>query len=154
MTLYFAYGSNIQRAAMRGRCRGARALGPAVLEGYRFFIGVDGWGSVKPAAGHKVHGVLWRLMPRDVATLHAYELLHKGLYDVRYVPVRLGKRLVTAMIYQLRRKTAGRPKPGYVEMIAAAARGWELPEPYIRSVERWSVSRWTGARIIDVGDAA
>jgi hypothetical protein len=81
-------------------------------------------------------------------------LLHKGLYDVRYVPVRLGKRLVTAMIYQLRRKTAGSPKPGYVEMIAAAARGWELPEPYIRSVERWSVSRWTGARIIDVGDAA
>jgi cation transport regulator ChaC len=154
MTLYFAYGSNIQRTSMRARCRGARALGPAVLEGYRFFIGIDGWGSVKPAPGHKVHGVLWRLTPRDVAALHAYELLHKGLYDVRHVPVRLGGRLVTAMIYQLRRKTAGRPKPGYVEMIAAAARGWELPEPYIRSIERWSVSRWTGARLIDVGDAA
>src|SRR5580704_13586754 len=107
MTLYFAYGSNIQRAAMRDRCRGAGALGPAVLEGYRFFIGIDGWGSVKPAPGYKVHGVLWRLTPRDVAALHAYELLHKGLYDVRTVPVRLGKRLVTAMIYQLRRKTAG-----------------------------------------------
>jgi hypothetical protein len=24
-----------------------------------------------------------------------------------------------------------------------------LPERYIRSVERWSVSRWTGTRVID-----
>jgi Gamma-glutamyl cyclotransferase, AIG2-like len=152
MTLYFAYGSNIQRAAMQGRCPAAQAIGPAVLANYRFFIGVDGWGSVKPAPGSTVHGVLWRLTPRDVAALHAYELLHKGLYDVRHIPVRLGGRLMTAMIYLLRRRTFGQPKPGYVEMIAAAARGWEFPEAYIRSVERWSVSRWTGARVIDVGD--
>ena len=149
MTLYFAYGSNMQRRAMQARCPGAQALGPAVLAGYRFFIGIDGWGSVKPAPGHKVHGVLWRLTPRDVAALHAYELLHKGLYDVRYLPVRRGAQLMPAMIYLLRRRAPGRPKPGYVEMIAAAARGWKLPERYIRSVERWSVSRWTGTRVID-----
>lgn len=29
------------------------------------------------------------------------------------------------------------------------ARAWKLPEAYVRSVERWSVSRWTGARAID-----
>jgi hypothetical protein len=52
----------------------------------------------------------------------------------------------------LRRRAPGKPRPGYVEMIAAAARGWKLPEPYIQSVERWSASRWTGARVIDVGD--
>ncbi|MSO68322.1 MAG: hypothetical protein EXQ82_11125 [Pseudolabrys sp.] len=96
--------------------------------------------------------MLWRLTPRDVAALHAYELLHKRLYDVRRLPVRSGARLVPAMIYLLRRRAAGRPKPGYVEMIAAAARAWELPEPYIRSVTRWSNSRWTGTRVIDVGD--
>lgn len=154
MTLYFAYGSNIQRGAMTRRCREAQAVGTAALEGYRFFIGVDGWGSVKPAAGGVVHGVLWRLRPRDIAALHANELLHKGLYDVRHLPVRRDSQRVRAMIYQLRRRTPGQPKPGYVEMIAAAARGWRLPEPYIRSVERWSVSRWTGSRIIDVGELA
>jgi hypothetical protein len=58
------------------------------------------------------------------------------------------------MIYLLRRRKPGQPKPGYVEMIAAAARDWHLPEPYIRSVERWSVSRWTGARVVDVGELA
>jgi hypothetical protein len=154
MTLYFAYGSNMHRAAMQARCPAARVVGPALLDGYRFFVGIDGWGSVKPAPGSKVHGLLWKLTPRDIAALHAYELLHAGLYDVRHLGVRKGARRVTAMIYLLRRKAAGRPKPGYVEMIAAAARGLKLPEPYIRSVERWSISRWTGGRIIDFGELA
>lgn len=152
MTLYFAYGSNMNRAAMKRRCPGARAMGPAVLEGYRFFVGLEGWGSVAPSAGNVVHGVLWRLTPRDIAALHAYELLHQGLYDVRHLPVRTEGRRVRAMIYLLRRQALGKPRPGYVEMIAAAARGWKLPEPYIQSVERWSASRWTGTRVIDVGD--
>ena len=146
MTVYFAYGSNMDRAAMRRRCPGARAVGPAVLEGHAFFVGIDGWGSVKPSAGDSVHGVLWRLTTRDLAALHAYELLHQGLYDVRHLPVRFGARRLPAMIYLLRQRAPGRPKPGYVEMIAAAARAWKLPECYIRSVERWSVSRFTGAR--------
>jgi len=154
MTLYFAYGSNLNRAAMQGRCPAAHAIGPALLAGYRFFVGIDGWGSVKPSPGGIVHGVLWRLTPRDIAALHAYEQLHKGLYDVRHIGVRKGAGRVPAMIYLLRRRAYGRPKPGYVEMIAAAARGWKLPEPYIRSVERWSVSRWTGTRVIDHGELA
>lgn len=152
--LYFAYGSNLNRAAMQARCPGARALGAAVLEGHKFFVGVDGWGSVKPSKGEVVYGVLWRLTPRDIAALHAYELLHKGLYKVRHLPVRMGSRRLAAMVYLLRRRSPGQPKPGYVEMIAASAREWQLPERYIRSVERWSVSRWTGARIIDVGELA
>ena len=154
MTLYFAYGSNMARAAMERRCPGARAIGPAVLDGYAFFVGIDGWGSVKRKPGSAVHGVLWKLTPRDIAALHAYELLHQGLYDVRYLPVRVDGKRMRAMIYLLRRRSPGRPKPGYVEMIGAAARAWKLPERYIRGVERWSVSRFTGARVIDVGELA
>jgi cation transport regulator ChaC len=153
MTLYFAYGSNLHRAAMQARCPGARALGPARLDSHRFFIGVDGWGSVKPSPGETVHGVLWRLTPRDLAALHAYELLHKGLYDVRHLPVRMGRdsggRRALAMLYVLRRRYPGRPKPGYAELCAAAARSWQLPERYVREVSRWSTSRWTGSRAID-----
>jgi cation transport regulator ChaC len=152
MTLYFAYGSNMQRAAMTRRCPTAHAIGPAALDGYSFFVGIDGWGSVKRNPGATVYGVLWRLSPRDVAALHAYELLHQGLYDVRHLPVRAGSKRIRAMTYLLRRRAPGKPKPGYVEMIAAAARAWKLPERYIRSVERWSVSRWTGARVIDAGE--
>lgn len=153
MTLYFAYGLNMDRDGMRQRCPGAVALGPAVLERHGFFIGLAGWGSVRPAAGERVHGVLWRLTPRDLAVLHSYELLHKGVYEVRHLPVLCGARCVSAMIYQLRRRQDGRARPGYIEACVAAARSWQLPERYVRSLERWSLSRWRGARMIDVGEA-
>ena len=151
---YFAYGSNLSRAAMAARCPQARAVGPAALERHRFFIGVDGWGSVAASPGDIVHGGLWDLTPRDIAALHAYELLHKGLYKVRHLPVLFERRRLPAMVYLLKRTAPGKPKPGYTELIAAAARDWQLPERYIRSVERWSVSRWTGSRVIDVGELA
>src|SRR6185295_20173685 len=130
----------MDRSAMRHRCPGARAMRPAVLDDHCFFVGIDGWGSVSASRGDVVHGVLWRLTPRDIAALHTYELLHQGLYDVRHLPVRAGARRVRAMIYLLRRRARGKPRPGYVETIAAAGRGWKLPEPYIKSVERWSAS--------------
>ncbi len=63
MTLYFAYGANMERAGMRKRCPGAVALGPARLRGWRYII-ASGYGSVAPAQGCEVHGVLWRLTPR------------------------------------------------------------------------------------------
>ena len=148
MILYFAYGSNMDTAAMRVRCPDARAVGPARLDGYQFVIGIDGWGSVRPRAGAVVHGVLWRITPRDMAALHAYEWLDKGVYKMRYLPVRLGATRARAMIYILRRKGLGHPKPGYAEFCAAAARAWNFPESYARSLERWSVSRWTGSRVI------
>ena len=68
--------------------------------------------------------------------------------------LRLASRRVPAMTYLLRRCIQGQPRPGYVELCAAAARAWKLPERYVRSMERWSVSRWTGARVIDVGESA
>ncbi len=111
-------------------------------------------GSVKPSAGHHVYGVLWRPTPRDMAALHAYELLHRCLYDVRHLAVKLDRKCVRAKIYVLRRTVTGKPKPGYVQTVAAAARAWKLPERYVRSVERWSVSRFPGSRIIGAGELA
>ncbi len=152
--LYFAYGANLDRDGMRQRCPSAQAIGPAVLEGYRFMIGSGGWGSVMPATGARVHGVLWRLTIRDRAALDAFELRHSGLYDVRTVPVRDGARRVPAMVYILWRRTPGRPRPGYISLIVAAACSWGLPENYIREIGRWSNTRWQGARATDIGDIA
>ena len=154
MTPYFAYGANMSVDAMRHRCPGARAVGPAVLEGYRFFVGREGWGSVKASPGGKVYGVLWRLTLRDLAVLHAFELLHKGLYDVRFAPVLHDGHRMPALIYLLRRRVPGRARPGYIGEIAAAAREWKMPERYIRSVERWSPSGFAGTAATDVGENA
>jgi hypothetical protein len=153
MTLYFAYGSNMDRDAMAARCPQAQAIGPGALPGWRFFIGSEGWGSVDPSPGGMVHGVLWRLTPRDRAALHTYELLHKGLYDVRTLPVLLGARRVPAMTYVLRRRIPGEPKPGYIELIVRAARDWNLPERYVAQVARRARSGWTGQRTAKTGGA-
>ena len=48
MTLHFAYGSNMSRALMAARCRGAEAVGIAVLAGWRFVINPEGFGSIAP----------------------------------------------------------------------------------------------------------
>ena len=94
MQLYFAYGSNMQRAAMARRCPGARALGPAALEGYRLLRRARrlGFGHARRAA-LRVHGVLWRLTPRDIAALHAYEHCCTGDSTMcGTLPVRVGSR--------------------------------------------------------------
>ena len=50
--LYFAYGSNMSVGQMRARCPAARAVGPAQLDGWRFFINRRGTAAIRPAAGH------------------------------------------------------------------------------------------------------
>src|SRR6266849_3207858 len=136
MTLHFAYGSNMSRALMCRRCPGARAIGPARLDGWRFVVTRDGYASVAPAAGGTVHGVAWRLSPRDFAALNAYESLDSGLYLRRVLPVAIGARRKPALVYVAPGRGEGRPRPGYQELVVAAAREWGLPDAYVRALER------------------
>ena len=150
--LHFAYGSNMSRALMGARCRDARALGTAVLSGWRFVINPEGFGSIAPRPGERVHGVLWRLCARDLAAINAYESVDCGLYLRRRLPVCHGERLVAALVYMTSREGEGTPRPGYIDVVAAAARDWELPQAYIRSLVRWSPSAWRGVRARDTGE--
>ena len=154
MTLHFAYGSNMSRMLMQARCPRAEALGTATLAGWRFVVTPEGVGSIAPRAGALVHGVLWRLTPRDLAAVNAYESLDSGLYLRRRLAVRQGERRMPALVYVARRKGEGTPRPGYIDLVVEAARDWELPEPYIRSLRRWSRSGWRGARAKDTGELA
>ena len=139
--LHFAYGSNMDPAAMRRRCPGAVALGPAWLDNWRFMVTRDGYASIAPAAGTVVHGVLWRLTPRDLAAVNAYESLDSGLYRRRILPVRRAGGCVSALVYVARERRPGRPKPGYQDLVVAAACAWDLPEEYVDTLRRWSPSR-------------
>jgi hypothetical protein len=154
MTWYFAYGSNMNRALMRGRCPGASAVGTADLPGWRFRITPDGFGSIMRQPGATVRGVLWRLGARELAAINAYEGIDSGLYVRRALPVRHAGRLVPALVYVSPRAGEGVPRPAYIQLIADAAREWRLPAAYIRALERWSPSRWRGARPKDTGDFA
>jgi gamma-glutamylcyclotransferase (GGCT)/AIG2-like uncharacterized protein YtfP len=152
MILHFAYGSNMSRALMATRCPHARSLGIATLAGWRFVIVPEGYGSIAPCAGSVVHGVLWRLTPRDLAAINAYESLDSGLYRRRFLPVQHGASRKRALVYVARPRGAGTPRPGYISLVVAAAREWELPARYVRSLQRWSPSGWHGARMKDTGE--
>jgi cation transport regulator ChaC len=152
MTLYFAYGSNMSRGLMRRLCPTAKEVGTAVLEGHRFVITADGFASVERHAGGVVHGVLWRLTSRDFSALNIYESVGTGLYHCRRLPVRHVRRQYNAFVYVARPRGPGKPRPGYLELVIAAARDWNLPQPYIDELARWSCSGLNAARSVDGGE--
>ncbi len=150
--LHFAYGSNMSRALMGARCPAAEALGTALLSGWRFVIAAEGFASIAPQPGARVHGVLWRLTARDLAAVNAYESIDSGLYLRRRLSVRCGERQAAALVYIAGRAGEGKPRPGYLDVVLAAARDWSLPDDYIRSLERWAPSGWRAARRRDTGE--
>jgi hypothetical protein len=152
LTLHFAYGSNMSRALMTARCPGATALGVATLAGWRFVVNPDGVGSLAPAAGGITYGVLWRVTLRDLTAINTYESVDTELYHRRRLPVQFGSRRLSALVYIARRKGEGRPRPGYISLVLAAPREWQLPEPYVDTLQRWSPSAWRGARAKDTGE--
>lgn len=137
MTLHFAYGSNMSPKLMRRHAPTAKPLGAARLPGYRFTITGDGYASVEPARGEAVHGVVWRIMARDRVTLDAWENVAAGLYRCETLPVFVEGRRMPALVYIARPKGEGQPRPGYMELVVAAAREWDLPEDYVLSLEGW-----------------
>jgi len=152
MTLYFAYGSNMSRALMRAHCPTAKEVGTAVLDGYRFVITAYGYASVERSAGGVVRGVLWRLTPRDLAALNIYESVDTGLYHARRLAIRRINARHNALVYVARPRGAGKPKPGYLELVIAAAREWNFPEDYVRELARWAASGLSAARSVSTGE--
>ena len=132
MPLYFAYGANMNADAMTGRCPHSRALGRARLAGYRLFIMAEGYASVAPERGSRVHGVLWDLAPADVAALDRFEEIGQGLYKKALLPVlREPFGSARALVYVGCNAQPGAPRAEYLQEIVASARRWALPPSYV-----------------------
>jgi hypothetical protein len=148
--IYFAYGANMERAAMAKRCAAAQPLGPALLPGFRYAI-AQGYGSVAPAPGSHVFGVLWRLTPRDLAALNTFESLDSGLYRRLMLTVQADSRRLRALVYIARLGGKRRPMPGYQERLVAAAQEWGLPLRYIAELARLAPG-YRAARPAETGE--
>lgn len=134
MPTYFAYGANMDVAAMRRRCPASEALGPGRLMNHRFLIMRDGTASVRRRPGSVVHGLLWRLSPADVRALDRFEEVDAGLYRKAVLPVLKPAGSVQALVYLGHTAEEGAPAPGYVEGVVACARVLGFPDPYLRSL--------------------
>jgi hypothetical protein len=142
--LHFAYGSNMDHTIMRQHARDAVPVGVARLADHCFIITTDGYASVERARAASVHGVLWRLTPHDRVTLDIWEGIASGRYRAATMPVRQGHYLRPALVYLGPSSGTGRPKPGYMELVLAAARAWNLPHCYLAWLQRWVRARPLG----------
>ncbi len=140
MRAYFAYGSNMIVAGMRQRCPGARMLGTARLRDYRFRIVRSGYASIVPERGATVYGVLWSVTARDEQALDIYEEIAAGLYRRAFFPVETdgGGRHRVALVYLAHDAAPGRPRPGYLPPILAAAAAHGFPTAALADLARWS----------------
>jgi hypothetical protein len=144
MPLYFAYGSNMDRAAMAARCPASRPLGAARLARHRFIVTGEGYASVVCDPRRAVWGLLWDIAFADMPALDRYESVASGLYVKLSQPVIASGGVRRALIYVARSQVAGQPRPGYLEGVVAAARAAGLPEDYVREIA--ALSPQTGTR--------
>jgi hypothetical protein len=105
-----------------------------------------GYASGVPAPGGCVHGLLWRLTPRDFAVLNAYENLDGGLYRAVIMAVAVHRRRCAARVYVGRNLSRGRPRPGYLDVVTQAARDAGFPPHYVRSLARWASAQHSAPR--------
>lgn len=152
LMLHFAYGANMDRAVMRRHAPTAEPVGPAVLADYRFRVTADGYATVEPKHGQKVHGVLWRIEPHDRVTLDAWENVAAGRYRAETLAVQCAGRRYGALVYRARPGKTGRPKAGYMDLVIAAARAWHLPAGYVTDLTRWLPRRPVGLGARKLGE--
>lgn len=134
MPLCFAYGSNMDVAAMAARCPASRPLSLARLNRHRLVIMREGYASVVRDPRGTVHGMLWDLALADVAALDRYEGVAGGLYVKALQPVTTPQGSRRALVYLGRGGEGGRPRPGYLEGVLAAGRAAGLPPAYLAAV--------------------
>ena len=137
MPLYFAYGLNMDVAGMAQRRPRSKPLGLARLPRHRLIVNTDGYASVIRDPRESVHGVLWDCTLGDIRTLDKFEDLASGLYVKISQPVIVEGGAKRALIYIGRSGSVGKPRPGYLEQVVAAAKDWALPETYIAGMTQF-----------------
>jgi AIG2-like family len=89
-----------------------------------------------------------------MTTLHfAYGAnMSRGLYRAEVLAVRRKRCLAPSLVYFARPGAAGRPKPGYIELVVEAAREWGLPDAYIHSLEDFAPAHPAGTDARKIGE--
>ena len=123
--VYVAYGSNLNKQQMRGRCPGSKFLGTGVIEDYelQFKGSLHGaHATIAPKEGSAVPVGLWMIQDRDERSLDRYEGYNaKGYcyYDKEQISVKMDNGCsMEGMVYVMdRMKDFGLPSRGYYQTV-------------------------------------
>ncbi len=136
MPLYFAYGSNMSSARLRGRLGDVHIVGRAALPDYRHFFdkhGADGTakGNIVAETGATVLGVLYRIEATQLERLCRFE----GGYRQVELRVNHERALTQAVSFAAIRRVQGlMPTAEYLAHYATGISEHGLPEQYRREL--------------------
>lgn len=138
-SLYFAYGSNMDIKRMSDRCPGAKLVGKAILEGYRFITNTRGVATIIPDSMKSVNGLVWLISREDEYCLDDYEGVKFKTYLKEYVSVYMEMvSTENVLVYVASDTKPGKPRPCYLEPIIAACNQF-FSEDYTKEIESWRI---------------
>lgn len=144
---YFAFGANMHDSVFRGRRQMTPAeWRPGRLKGYRLRFNLEGRpkgraapANIESAAGSEVWGVLYRISRRELVWLDHTEVVPGWKYRHLWMEAedRQGHRLSPAVTYIANGAgNDGRPSRRYITLLREGARQHELPDHWVRFLER------------------
>ena len=135
--LYFAYGMNTNKEEMAYRCPGARALGRAVLPGYRFEF--KSFATIVPGPTETVEGVLWTITDTDESALDMLEG-YPEFYDKKTVSIEHDGQSYIAMTYIMGpREQCHAPSDGYYSMVSEGYQTFGLSQQQLLDAKNRSI---------------
>lgn len=127
--LYFAYGSNLNKAQFFRRCPNARCFGRFTMPDWRLVF--DRVADIVPAPGEAVEGALYEITRKCERALDRYEgfphLYVKEKFKVIYTGQR-GRRIERdAMVYVMWSESLCQPSDFYANTIRTGFDDWGIP---------------------------
>lgn len=142
MTLYAAYGSNLDPAQMRQRCPESPLRDCGWLPGWRLTFGGEdmGWDGPLPTVveepGSHVYVALYEMSPADETSLDRWESADTGLFRKIRVRVQTLEGDSAAFVYVLDAFEGGLPSARTRDLVASAADAAGAPPDYVDALRR------------------
>jgi len=140
VTLYAAFGSNMDPARMGARCPHSPLRGTGWLVGWRLTFGGEdhGWdgalATVVEDPLEQVFVAVYDVTPEDSVHLDSLESADTGLYRRMKVRVHTLVGEVLAWVYVLDAFEGGMPSAGYLGILADAAEAADAPQDYVAAL--------------------
>jgi gamma-glutamylcyclotransferase (GGCT)/AIG2-like uncharacterized protein YtfP len=140
VSIYAAYGSNMDPALMAKRCPHSPQRVTGWLDGWRLTFGGEnlGWEGALPtvveAEGERVFVTLYEMTETDEESLDQWDGASLGYYRKSKVRVSTPDGAVVAWLYVLNEYEGGLPSARYIGMMADAAEAAGAPADYVASL--------------------
>jgi gamma-glutamylcyclotransferase (GGCT)/AIG2-like uncharacterized protein YtfP len=142
VTLYAAYGTNLDPARMGERCPHSPLSTTGWLTGWRLTFGGEehGWdGALSTIVQDPIEQVfvaVYDVTDDDVAVLDRWESVANDIYLKAKVRISTMRGEVVAWTYVLDAYEGGLPSASYLGMLADAAEAADAPDDYVAALRR------------------